>query len=216
MGKRCFDLAVSAVGLAFLAPLLFAIAVLIKWTSDGPVLYRGVRTGRFGKPFRMFKFRTMVADAERLGGPSTGKDDPRITAVGRVLRRRKLDELPQLINVLRGEMSVVGPRPEVPRYTAEYSDVEKIILTVRPGITDYASLEFADLGAVLGNDEPDKVYETRVKPVKNALRVRYVEERSFVGDLRIIVRTVLRVFRASPSNASAVGYNTKHDSRIHP
>lgn len=148
-----------------------------------------------GLPFRIFKFRTMVMNAEAIGGPSTGKDDPRVTRVGRFLRRYKLDELPQLLNVLRGEMSIVGPRPEVPQYTALYEGDELLILTVRPGITDYASVEFAQLSEVLGSDDPDRMYEERVRPIKNALRVKYVKEQSLVVDLKIIALTVARLLR---------------------
>jgi len=134
-------------------------------------------------------------NAEAIGGPSTGKDDPRVTRVGRFLRRYKLDELPQLLNVLRGEMSIVGPRPEVPQYTALYEGDELLILTVRPGITDYASVEFAQLSEVLGSDDPDRMYEERVRPIKNALRVKYVKEQSLVVDLKIIALTVARLLR---------------------
>lgn len=193
MGKRLFDIAVSVAGLVAFAPVLLIIAVLVKLDSRGPVLYRGVRTGLMGREFRILKFRTMVPDAERTGGGSTARNDPRITKIGRVLRRYKLDELPQLANVLTGDMSLVGPRPELPQYTREYIGDEQLILTVRPGITDYASIEFSQLGTVLGDDAPDRVYETQVRPVKNALRVKYIRERSFLEDLRIIVRTLRKV-----------------------
>jgi len=193
MLKHVFDIVVSFCGLVLLAPLLIVIAVLIKLDSDGPVFYRGLRTGLHAKPFRIFKFRTMVQNAEQLGGGSTAKDDPRVTRVGRVLRRYKLDELPQLLNVLRGEMSIVGPRPELPEYTQLYSGEEKMILTVRPGITDYASLEFIRLGEILGNEAPDRYYEEKVRPIKNALRVKYVKGRTFYGDLKLIARTLARI-----------------------
>jgi len=193
MLKRVFDNVVSFCGLVLLAPLLIVIAVLIKLDSEGPVFYRGLRTGRHGKPFQIFKFRTMVCNAEQLGGGSTAKDDPRVTRMGRVLRRYKWDELPQLLDVLRGEMSIVGPRPELPEYTRLYSGEEKMILTVRPGITDYASLEFIRLGEILGNAAPDRYYEEKVRPIKNALRVKYVKERSFFGDLKLIARTLARI-----------------------
>ncbi|MDB4949650.1 MAG: hypothetical protein JWM27_2299 [Gemmatimonadetes bacterium] len=191
--KRAFDLAAAAAGIAVAAPALAVIAAAVRLDSPGPVLYLGRRTGLHGKPFQMFKFRTMVTDAERVGGPSTGLDDPRVTRVGRVLRRYKLDELPQLINVLRGEMSLVGPRPEVPQYTAEYRGDETLILTVKPGITDYASLHFIRLDEALGSHEPDRVYEEQVRPVKNALRVRYAREQGFATDMRILVRTMRKL-----------------------
>lgn len=193
MLKRLFDLAAAATGLVVLSPVLLVIAGLVRMSSPGPVFYRGVRAGRGGVPFRIYKFRTMVSDAERIGGGSTAKDDPRITPIGRVLRRHKLDELPQLLNVLVGDMSLVGPRPELMQYASEYSGDERLILTVRPGITDLASLEFIQLGDILGNEDPDRVYEERVKPIKNALRVRYVREQSFLGDIRILLRTLWRL-----------------------
>jgi len=135
----------------------------------------------------------MTPDAEQLGGGSTAKDDRRITRVGRFLRRYKLDELPQLLNVLKGDMSIVGPRPELSQYTQLYMGDELLILHVRPGITDHASLEFIRLGEILGNDAPDAVYEEKVRPLKNALRVKYVREQSFWGDIAIIVRTLKRL-----------------------
>ena len=195
MAKRLFDLAVAAPAFILLLPLLLVLGVVVKLDSRGPALYRGVRTGLHGRRFQILKFRTMRPDAEQVGGGSTGRDDVRVTRVGRVLRRYKLDELPQLLNVIVGDMSLVGPRPELPQYTNQYSGEEELILTVRPGITDYASLEFNQLGEVLGNDDPDGVYEARVKPVKNALRVKYVRERSFVEDLRILGRTVVTVLK---------------------
>jgi lipopolysaccharide/colanic/teichoic acid biosynthesis glycosyltransferase len=195
VAKRAFDLVVALPSLVLLSPVLLVIAAIVKLDSNGPVLYRGVRSGRYGRPFRIFKFRTMRPDAEQTGGGSTARDDIRVTRVGRVLRRYKLDELPQLINVIVGDMSLVGPRPELPQYTREYAGDEEVILSVRPGITDDASLEFSQLGDVLGNDDPDGVYELQVKPVKNALRVKYVRERSFTGDLRILGRTLRTIVK---------------------
>src|SRR5207245_2498410 len=138
--KRSFDLIFSLLGLIVLAPVFAAVAVAIKIESAGPVFYRGVRAGRYGKAFRIFKFRTMVEDADKIGGPSSSADDPRITRVGNFLRRYKLDELPQLLNVLRGEMSLVGPRPEVLQEVLLYTEEEKRLLEVRRGITDWASI----------------------------------------------------------------------------
>lgn len=195
MAKKLFDIIFASLGALALAPVFIAIAAAIKLTSPGPVFYRGVRTGLRGRPFRIFKFRTMVVNAEKVGGPSTGKDDPRITSVGGFLRRYKLDELPQLFNVIGGEMSLVGPRPEVPQYTDEYRGEELLILTVRPGITDYASIKFSRLDEVLGSEEPDRVYEEKVRPVKNALRIKYVKEQSFWGDVSLIFATIFRIFR---------------------
>ena len=193
VAKRLFDVLASVLGLLVLSPFLLVLAALIRLDSKGPVFYRGTRSGKGGRPFKILKFRTMVQDAEHLGGPSTGKDDPRVTRVGQHLRKYKLDELPQLINVLKGEMSVVGPRPEVPQYTRLYEGDEQLILTVRPGITDYASLKFVHLDEVLGKESPDRVYEEKVRPVKNALRVKYVKERSFWGDIAIIAKTIVKL-----------------------
>jgi lipopolysaccharide/colanic/teichoic acid biosynthesis glycosyltransferase len=188
--KRTFDLFLSIIGLLATAPLLAAIAIGIKLSSPGPVFYRGVRTGRGGKQFRIFKFRTMVIDAEQKGGTTTGKNDPRITQVGHLLRKYKLDELPQLINVLLGDMSFVGPRPEVAEYTDKYTPEERLILSVRPGITDYSSMAFHDLQEVVGSEDPDEVFRTRVLPEKIALRLKYVRTRSFWIDLKILFSTV--------------------------
>jgi lipopolysaccharide/colanic/teichoic acid biosynthesis glycosyltransferase len=195
VAKRVFDLSVALAGVIVLAPAYLIIAALVRMDSPGPVLYRGVRTGRYGVPFRILKFRTMVPNAERIGGGSTGRNDPRITRVGRFLRLYKLDELPQLFNVLRGEMSLVGPRPELPQYTSQYTADELLILSVRPGITDSSSLEFIQLGERLGSERPDEVFEAEVLPVKNAMRVAYVKNRSFPGDLVLLARTLMKLLR---------------------
>ncbi|MBV9155434.1 MAG: sugar transferase [Acidobacteriaceae bacterium] len=190
IAKRVFDLVVASAGLVILSPVLVVVAILVKLTSSGPVLHGSIRSGLNGRSFRVLKFRTMVVGAEKLGGLSTGKNDPRVTRIGRILRRYKLDELPQLINVVKGEMSIVGPRPEFPQYTSQYGGEEALILTVRPGITDYASIKFRHLDEVLGSEQVDRVYEEQVKPVKNALRVKYVKERTFWRDMALIVQTV--------------------------
>jgi len=159
MFKRLFDIIFAIIGLVVLSPVFAIVAVLIKEEDGGPVFYRGIRIGRYGTPFRMFKFRTMVLNADKIGGPSTADDDPRITRIGKFLRKLKLDEIPQLINVLRGEMSFVGPRPEVPFYVNMFNEEEKKILTVKPGITDWASLWDCDEGAILaGSPDPEKTY----------------------------------------------------------
>lgn len=189
--KRLFDLVAALLGLALLSPLLGGIGLLIKVGDRGPVFYRGLRVGRFGKPFRIFKFRTMVVDAEKRGGPSTPGDDPRITPLGRWLRKYKLDELPQLLNVLAGDMSLVGPRPEVRHYTDMFTAEEQAILSVRPGITDWASLWNPDEGTVLaGTADPEKAYLELIRPTKIQLQLRYVRERSFFSDLKIILQTL--------------------------
>jgi lipopolysaccharide/colanic/teichoic acid biosynthesis glycosyltransferase len=190
MLKRGFDVLAAGAGLLLLAPVLGVVAAAVRLDSPGPVLYRGVRAGRYGRPFRIYKFRTMVPDAERVGGGSTAKDDPRVTRLGRVLRRHKLDELPQLINVVAGDMSLVGPRPELLQYTEQYSAEEQEILSVRPGVTDPASLRFIDLAEVLGSEDADRAYEERVLAVKNRLRLEYVRNRTFGGDLKLLMLTV--------------------------
>jgi lipopolysaccharide/colanic/teichoic acid biosynthesis glycosyltransferase len=194
--KRLFDIAASGLGLLALGPVLILLAILIKLEDGGPVFYRGERVGRHGRGFRIFKFRTMVVHADRIGGPSASDGDPRITRIGRTLRRYKLDELPQLINVLKGEMSLVGPRPEVRHYTDQFSEEEQAILSVRPGITDWASIWNADEGALLaGAEDPEQLYATRIRPTKLRLQLKYVREQSFFTDLRIIFLTALAVAR---------------------
>ena len=192
--KRLFDILFSALGLLFLSPIFLIIAILIKREDRGPILYRGVRVGKFGKTFKMFKFRTMATNAEKIGGPSTADDDPRITRIGRFIRKYKLDELPQLINVLFGKMSLVGPRPEVPFYVKMFTEEEKAILTVKPGITDWASLWDADEGkALAGSSDPEKTYMEKIRPKKMKLQLKYVREQSFWTDLKIILLTMRTV-----------------------
>lgn len=197
LAKRAFDIAASGVALIALSPLFVVAALAVKFDTPGPVFYRGTRTGGFGIPFFMLKFRSMFRDAstERKGF-TTGLDDPRVTRVGKVLRRWKVDELPQLVNVFRGEMSLVGPRPEMPYYTSKYVGDEVSILDVRPGITDYSSIRFYALHEVVGAGDPDEAFERLVLPTKNRLRVQYVAERTFWGDLVLISQTVLLLARA--------------------
>ena len=198
MVRRSLDILASAIGLFVLSPLLLSLAVAIKLASPGPVFYRGLRVGRHGKPFRIFKFRSMVANAERIGGPSTSDMDPRISSVGRLMRKYKLDELPQLINVIRGEMSLVGPRPQVPEYVARYSDEERLVLQVRPGITDWASIWNADEGAILAlHADPDRAYDELIHPTKMRLQLMYVRHHSLWVDVKIIVYTLLKLARKS-------------------
>lgn len=190
MMKRLFDLACSAAGLLVLSPALVLLTALIKLEDGGSVFYRGVRVGRYGKRFRIFKFRTMVVNADKIGGPSTADDDPRITAVGKFIRRFKLDELPQLINVLTGEMSLVGPRPEVPVEVDLYTEEEKALLNVRPGITDYASIKFHNEGEILrGSPDPHLAYREKIRPEKIRLGLEYVRHHSLWVDLKIIFKT---------------------------
>jgi lipopolysaccharide/colanic/teichoic acid biosynthesis glycosyltransferase len=195
IAKRAFDITAAIIGLVALLPVMVVIAAAVRVDSPGAVLYRAKRIGKDGKPFRMLKFRSMVADAELKGGSSTGERDARITRVGRYLRACKLDELPQLINVLRGEMSIVGPRPEVEEYTSQYVGDELRILSVAPGITDFASIEFRDLASQLGARDPDLVYARDIRPRKNSLRLQYVQERGVRTDLVILARTLQALFR---------------------
>ena len=195
MVKRLFDVILSFVGLSLLLPLFMLIAVFIKLDSKGPIFYRGERVGRFGKPFKIYKFRTMVANADKLGGPSTAADDARLTTIAGFLKKYQLDELPQLMNVLKGEMSLVGPRPEVQMYVNMFTEEEKAILSVRPGMTDYASLWNFHEGELLqGSADPEKTYMEEVRPEKIRLQLKYVREHSFWVDFRIILRTLLKVF----------------------
>ena len=190
MVKRCFDAIASAVALIVLLPILVAIALLIKVDSPGPVVYQGVRVGLGGRLFKIYKFRTMVARAEQ-GGPHTPRDDPRITRVGRWLRRFNLDELPQFINVLKGEMSIVGPRPEVPRYLDLFTEEEKTIFSVRPGITDWATLWVRNEGEILeGSEDPERTYMEKIWPEKHRLQLEYVRDHSLWVDARIMLRTL--------------------------
>jgi len=194
--KRAFDFVSSLIGLILVSPILLTIAILIKKEDGGPVFYRGVRVGRFGKLFGIFKFRTMVVNAEKLGGPSTADDDPRITKVGNFIRKFKLDELPQLINVLKGEMSIVGPRPEVQMYVDMFTEGERAILSVRPGITDWASIWNPDEGGILaGSLDPEKTYMEKIRPEKIRLQLKYVRERSFWNDLKIIAQTIITIVK---------------------
>lgn len=192
--KLLFDIVFSLLGLAVFSPFMAALALLIKREDGGPVLYRGRRVGRHGRTFRIFKFRTMVINADKMGGSSTPNNDPRITNIGKFLRKYKLDELPQLINVLKGDMSIVGPRPEVQRYVNMFSDEEKTILTVRPGITDWASLWNIDEGSILaGSQDPEREYMEKIRPRKLELQLKYVKERSLMTDVKIIVLTLKNI-----------------------
>ena len=192
--KRLFDIMVAVVGLVLVAPLLLLIGLMVKFSSPGPMLYRGTRVGLRGKLFSMLKFRTMVRDAESLGGSATAADDPRLTSSGKFLRRYKLDELPQLINVLVGDMSLVGPRPEVEKYVSLFSLEEKAVLTVRPGITDWASIWNSNEAAVLdGSRDPEKTYEELIRPTKLALQLLYVRNHSQSVDMKILFHTAVKL-----------------------
>ncbi|HEY3277549.1 MAG TPA: sugar transferase [Syntrophorhabdaceae bacterium] len=202
--KRIFDIAAATMGLIALSPLLLYLVVRIKRGSPGPIFYRGVRVGRKGKTFRIFKFRTMVVDAEKIGGPSTSDDDPRVTGAGKVMRDYKLDELPQLLNVLKGEMSIIGPRPEVPSEVETYSEREKRIFEVRPGITDWASLEFHNEGEILkGAADPHAAYREKIKPEKIKLALKYVDEQNMMTDMKILFKTLGTLIKTRTNGESA-------------
>ena len=209
--KRFTDIFVSLIAITFFGPLILAVAILIKLGSPGPVFYRGERAGREGTAFRILKFRSMVVDAELKGGFSTAIDDPRLTSIGRFLRKYKLDELPQFFNVLIGDMSLVGPRPQVLYYTSRYKGDELLILTVRPGITDLASLYFVDMDSVLGKGDVDARYQVEIEPIKNQLRIRYVREQAYLLDLRILIETAFKLIgldNATGLNICPEGSNT--------
>lgn len=197
MAKRLFDWLVSVVGLLLLLPLLLLLALCIKIDSPGPVFFRQERVGQFGRLFRIHKFRTMVTDSERLGLQITVGSDARVTRVGHWMRKYKLDELPQLLDVWLGHMSMVGPRPEVPRYVGCYpTDLRDVVLSVRPGITDRASIEFKDEHEILGRAaDPNIAYVNEVLPIKLRYYVEYVNTHSFWGDILLILKTLIALVR---------------------
>ncbi|MBT9141514.1 MAG: Undecaprenyl phosphate N,N'-diacetylbacillosamine 1-phosphate transferase [Dehalococcoidia bacterium] len=195
MLKRIFDFIFALLGLILLSPFLIIISLLIKLDSKGTVFYRGERVGRFGKIFKIWKFRTMVENAEKIGSIHASSNDPRITKIGKFLRRYKIDELPQLINIFKGEMSFVGPRPQVKYYVDLYNEEEKISLTVRPGMTDYASIHYINQEDLVDEKNVDKSYQERIEPEKNKLRVKYAKNNSFFIDIKIILQTILAIVK---------------------
>jgi lipopolysaccharide/colanic/teichoic acid biosynthesis glycosyltransferase len=208
MMKRSTDVSLSLIGLLLLAPLLGLIGLAVRTLTSGPALYRGTRIGRSGRTFELLKFRTMRIDAEQVGGSSTPDGDPRVTRLGAFLRKYKLDELPQLWNVLVGHMSLVGPRPQVPWAVERYTEEEKILLTVRPGITDPASLRFSNEGEILrGHSDPDRAYFELIHPEKMRLSIHYVKNRSLLGDLRILVATLGAALGRRPDRTALPGRN---------
>lgn len=195
MLKRFFDLSTSAIAIALIWPILLLISIWIKLDSSGPVFFRQERVGRHGRTFRIFKFRTMTVDAEKKGLQLTVGGDNRVTRAGKFLRKTKLDELPQLFDVLIGNMSIVGPRPEVPKYIAQYpASIRKQVLSVRPGITDRASIEFRNENEILSNSaDPEKSYINEILPIKQKYYIEYVNKNSFLGDLKIIWETAFAI-----------------------
>jgi len=197
--KRVVDVTVAAMGLFLLAPLMGAIALAIKLGDGGSIFFSQTRVGQFGLPFRMHKFRTMIQYAEQVGVPLTIGNDARITKVGYWLRRTKLDELPQLWNVVKGEMSLVGPRPEVPRYVALYTPEQRQVLEVRPGITDLASLRFMDEASCLAQmPNPEAAYLTVVLPHKLTINLEYMRQRTTFSDVAIVLATLWRLVTPAP------------------
>ena len=195
MLKRIFDIILSLFGLIILSPFMLIIAILIKIDSKGPVFFKQVRITKGGKEFKIFKYRTMKVGSDKYSQITVGKDE-RITKIGSFLRKYKLDEIPQLINVLIGDMSLVGPRPEVPKYVALYTDEQKEILKVRAGITDYASIEFSDENDLLASEEePEKAYIEKIMPKKIELNKKYLSEISVLTDIRIILLTIKKILK---------------------
>jgi lipopolysaccharide/colanic/teichoic acid biosynthesis glycosyltransferase len=191
--KRGLDLIFAALLFLLLLPIFILISSVILISSGSPIFYRAQRCGYHGKPFCIFKFRTMIKDADKTGGQTTALNDKRITKAGHFLRKTKLDEIPQLINIIKGEMSFVGPRPELIKYIIEYNEEERMILEVKPGITDYSSLEFINLDLMVGENNADEVYENIILPLKNKLRMKYVEVISFRTDCKLFLDTIVKV-----------------------
>ena len=193
---RFFDFILSLVGLVVLAPIFIVLVIWIKIDSKGPVFYKQVRVGQNGIDFGLFKFRSMVVDADKKGLISVGGRDPRITRSGYFIRKYKLDELPQLINVLLGDMSLVGPRPEVRKYVDLYTDEQQKVLSVKPGITDYASIEYMDENEILGkSSDPEKTYIEEIMPEKIKYNMKYIQNKNLFEYFKIILSTVLKIVR---------------------
>ena len=193
---RFFDFILSLIGLVVLAPIFIVLAIWIKIDSKGPVFYKQVRVGQNGIDFGLFKFRSMVVDADKKGLITVGGRDPRITRSGYFIRKYKLDELPQMINVLRGDMSLVGPRPEVRKYVDLYTDEQQKVLSVKPGITDYASIEYVDENEILGkSSDPEKTYIEDIMPEKIKYNIKYIQNKNVLEYFKIIFLTLLKIIR---------------------
>jgi lipopolysaccharide/colanic/teichoic acid biosynthesis glycosyltransferase len=196
MLKRLFDILLAVIGILILLPLFIVIALLITIDSKGGIFYIQQRIGKNGKPFGLYKFRTMHTDADKKGLLTVGGRDPRITKTGYWLRKYKLDELPQLFNVLKGDMSIVGPRPEVKKYTDLYNDEQRKVLSVKPGITDYASIEYVDENELLAKAEnPEETYVNIIMPHKLELNKKYIENNNLITDIKIILLTIKKIIR---------------------
>lgn len=195
MAKRLFDIVSSGIGLLCLAPVFVVMAIWIKLDSRGPVFYRQTRVGRYGRDFRIFKFRSMRVGSDKGCQITVGERDPRITRFGYFIRRYKIDELPQLINVFLGDMSIVGPRPEVRKYVDLYSEEQRKVFQVRPGITDLASIKYRNENELLSQvDDPDTYYIDVIMPDKLTINLEYIRHQSFMGDIKIIFNTLFKIF----------------------
>lgn len=193
--KQIFDRVLAFILLIILSPVLIVLAIIIKCTSKGPVMFRQKRVGRYLKPFNIWKFRTMRIDSEKLGQITVGNRDPRITNIGWFLRKYRLDELPQLLNILAGQMSFVGARPEVPKYVERYSGAMAATLLIRPGVTGYASIRFKNENELLGEEnDPERAYVEKILPIKMGLDLEYVEELGIITDIKTMLETVKAVF----------------------
>lgn len=193
--KRVLDLVLALIFAVILAPVYLILALAVVIDTGLPVFYRAERGGYRNRPFRIFKFRSMVKNADKIGGGTTALNDSRITKVGNVLRKTKLDEIPQLFNIIKGDMSFIGPRPELLRYTAQYEGEELLIHRVRPGITDYSSIEFINLDEIVGGENADEMYEKYVLKRKNELRVKYAKTVSFTTDFKLLFITIWDVLK---------------------
>lgn len=193
---RLLDIVLSLLGLLFLLPIFLILAVWIKFDSQGSIFFRQIRVGKDGRDFRIYKFRTMIVNAEKMGIITIGERDPRITNSGYFLRKYKLDELPQLINVLKGEMSFVGPRPEVRKYVEMYNQKQLKILTVKPGITDYASIEYINEDEILGkSSDPEKTYIEEIMPQKIKYNMKYINNKTVIEYFKIIFLTIIKIIK---------------------
>lgn len=196
ISKRIFDILFSSIGLILISPILLVISIIIKITSEGPILFKQVRVGKDNKDFKILKFRTMIVDADKKGLKITVKDDPRITKIGKLLRKTKLDELPQLFNVLLGDMSFVGPRPEVRKYVDLYTEEQKQVLSVRPGITDLASIKYRNENELLDQStNPEDTYINEIMPSKLKINLDYVKNINLVNDIKLILLTIKTVIK---------------------
>lgn len=192
--KRVFDIIMSIIGLIILGIPMLIIAIIIKITSKGPIFYKQTRVKKNNEDFKILKFRTMIIDADKKGMQITVGRDPRITKIGHILRKTKVDELPQLINVLKGDMSFVGPRPEVRKYVNMYDGYQKNVLKIKPGITDLASIEYRDESSILGESEnPEKTYIEEIMPIKLSLNLKYMNSFSFFYDIKLIFKTLIKI-----------------------